>query len=229
MSLVLYWRLNCKSRVFRPTWCCLVIMVRRWYIITGCLAGVRHTRPCAGHAWLNFGYLRFGPTPRPSGRLVVYRSKRFGYRCQRIHRLRYLAVFDLGDQTMNLRLAKPVGPSPRTYQKCRLGLRHQRSSRQPHPIPTDAKTSFGSLRRADANFVNTASTIHRLEFRAISSPVYFGSDTVISIVPGVPCFHGLCRSGRFWFRVFPVEWLSSFGIAGRDWQGECQFGGLRWW
>ena len=72
-----------------------------------------------------------GPAPMPSGRPSVTRSRGPGLRRHRAHRL---AAFDPGDRTTNLRLVKLLRQYPRSYRKCQ-GPRHQRTSRQPRPMP----------------------------------------------------------------------------------------------
>ena len=65
------------SPVFQLMCCSSARVVRHWYIITGCPAGVvRHMHPCAGSIWLNSGPLLFGRRPKPGGSPVVYRSIR---------------------------------------------------------------------------------------------------------------------------------------------------------
>ena len=81
-----------------------------------------------------FGSLPSGPVPMPGGRPSVTRSGRPSLRRHRVHRLRYLAVFNPGDWMTSLQLVKLLWRCPRSYQKCRQGPRHQRSSRQPRPM-----------------------------------------------------------------------------------------------
>ena len=87
-----------------------------------------------GQSAVNFGCLLSGPMPKPSGRQVVHQTLRLGCCRHQIHRFRYHAVFDPGDRMMTLRPARPVGRGPRLYRKCRLKLRHQRSSRRRRPM-----------------------------------------------------------------------------------------------
>ena len=42
-------------------------------------------------------------------------------------------------------------------------------------------------------------------YGGLPCPVFAGGDSAISVVPGFPCFKGLCRSGRLQFRMFSIK------------------------
>ena len=87
------------------------------------LARERHTHPCEGSLWPNFGHLLSGLRPKPSTTVGMYPSgilrQWFWIHC---------AAFDSDIWTMNLPSVKLVGRCPRSCRKCLLVPHPQRPS-----------------------------------------------------------------------------------------------------